>query len=261
MNDHDFSRIVCVKDDVLIEDVVKIIVEKKISSVLVQDKNHLIVGIITERDIVRKVTLLDVKDKLSHTAATIMTRGVKFVSLDNLEEQIIDLHLKERIRHFPILDGLTPVEQNIVGMISITDFVRRYIADRRHQKDASQSQLVSEKEKPAIALGIIATFSNYEPYRKIFSQLGFKVFYIDDFNTFYNKQSQPSAQIIFDLDGFDQSSLKNLIPLVRKYRGRVIFATSQAQLIAPFRQGLDKTHQTISLKPIDVSYFSWFLTQ
>ena len=68
------STVSFAKHDMLMQDVVKEMIDKKISSVLVEDDKGMIVGIITERDIVRKFTLLDLEDKLQRTVATIPTR-------------------------------------------------------------------------------------------------------------------------------------------------------------------------------------------
>ena len=252
------SNIIYALDDAPIGDIVTEMVEKQISSILVHDINKLIVGIVTERDIVRKFTLVDVEDKMDRPISTLMSRDVKFVSLEGMHDQIVDYHLKYRIRHFPILNGKEPKVDNIVGLISITDFLRDFIlGDKLEKKDKS-----AETEPERIPLGVLSTIANYEQYRKIFSEMLFKVESVEDINDFAKKQEHPDfGPLIFDLDGFTPEELRKIIPLVRKYRGRTCYATSNHQLLVPFRRGLNRSVQAIALKPIDISYFNWFLSQ
>lgn len=235
-----------------ISEVVALMVEHKISSVLVHDEQKNIVGIVTERDIVRKFTLVDLDGKMTRPIATIMTRGVKFVTTNNLYKQIIDLHLKYRIRHFPILIAKEQKVENVLGIMSITDFLRRFILDKKEET-------VVPKDSPAIPLGILSTLAYYEAYRNVFTDLGFTISQVQDFNEFFKKQPKGKASgLIFDMDGYTPEQLKQMVPLVRKYPGKTAYATSNHLMLAPFRKGLNKDLQAIALKPLDISYFSWF---
>ena len=45
-------------------------------NLLVYDKDQNVVGIVTERDILRKIAILAIDDKLSYNISTIMTRQI-----------------------------------------------------------------------------------------------------------------------------------------------------------------------------------------
>lgn len=255
MADPVYSNVLFARTDDLIAEVVRIMIDQKVSSVLVLDSQDIVVGILTERDIVRKFTLVEISDKLNRPVSSIMTRGLEFVSLDNIYDQIIKLHLEKRIRHFPILNGKTAKKENIIGIMSITDFLRQHIinAPKNHTDIPSQQQVVK------LTLGILAKIQSKETYRKVFSDLGFDVKVLEDFNDFYkNINSDQPPPLLFDMDGYNQNELKSLIPMVRKYKGNTVFATSQPQIVALFRKNISSKNHSIALKPLDISYCSWF---
>jgi CBS domain-containing protein len=80
------------------------------------DKNELL-GIITERDIVRKcfVRGVDFKNK---KIADIMTKQVAIASMDDDLDYAVNTMKQERIRHIPIMD-----EKIVVGIISMRDIL------------------------------------------------------------------------------------------------------------------------------------------
>ncbi len=93
------------------------IVDKKIGALLVMRGEELI-GIITERDIFRRIALegsgvLDTKVETSMTTNLIV--GIP----DDKIEIAMSYMTNNRFRHLPIMDG-----QNIAGIISIGDIVK-----------------------------------------------------------------------------------------------------------------------------------------
>ena len=98
----------------------KMIAEKKSCALIINKKNE-IVGILTERDIFRKIANLEVEDKLVYKVCTIMSYPIHFCEDKELLPQIRDLHLNKGVRHFPILKvGAMPHLENLVGMVSVT---------------------------------------------------------------------------------------------------------------------------------------------
>jgi len=78
------------------------------------DKDEL-VGIITERDIVRKCFVRG-EDFINKKITDIMTKQVVIAALDDDLDYAIDTMKKEKIRHIPIADG-----KRVVGIISMRD--------------------------------------------------------------------------------------------------------------------------------------------
>jgi CBS domain-containing protein len=120
---------VFVSDESSIDSAIREMANNKISSILIKNKSNEVVGIVTERDILRNLSTLDVDRKLSRPIRVIMNRPVKFVSKDNLISEIKALSLKQGVRHFPVVENLPSADQaimsdEIVGILTTTDFFK-----------------------------------------------------------------------------------------------------------------------------------------
>lgn len=235
---------------------VELMAKQEISSVLVTNAEDLVVGILTEKDIVRKITLLDVADKLERGVGTIMTRPIHFVHIENLNKEIIHLHLQHRTRHFPVLSAEPPLRKNVIGIISVTDFLRQFILPT-----SEKSSHAAFLPKPLLGI-LTATEKLAQSYFPTFTQLGFQTEFIGDFHKAYTKYAEAKKfpPILFDLDGFREEDLKQLIPVTRKYRGPLVLTTSNPAFSRSYSQHIHSEQQIIALKPLDMAYLHWLLT-
>lgn len=250
------SNVVFVHQDTLIQDVVHEMIKNNISSVMVEDSTGHIVGIITERDIVRKFTLLDMQDKLTRTVGTIMTRPVAFVQLKDFREQIVKLHLEQRIRHFPVLSAPENKRENLVGIISITDVARFYMLEDQGKKN--QPTGVTSVNKPVV--GVLTSKRSFtNSYISLFNKLGFDTREVSDLHQFATELHTEKHTLILDLDGYADKDLHSLIPIAVKAKFHLIMTTSQANLVPVFKKYIDHDRQEIAMKPIDISYLSWLI--
>lgn len=95
--------------------------EKGVGALLVMQAGE-VVGIVSERDIARKVVSSD------HPAAKarvrdIMTERVYYASLTETAEECLAVMTEMRIRHLPVVDG-----GRVVGVVSIGDLVKEVIS-------------------------------------------------------------------------------------------------------------------------------------
>lgn len=86
-----------------------------------------VVGIITERDYLRKV-ILKGRSSRETPVETIMTRDLLFVTPQHSVHQAMALMTQKRCRHLPVFDG-----ERLVGMLSIGDLVKAIIARQEQQ--------------------------------------------------------------------------------------------------------------------------------
>lgn len=250
------KKVTVVDGEALIADIVDQMVNEKVSSVLVKDADNKIIGIVTERDIVSKFTLLDVDDKLERKVQTIMSRPVDFVHTNSLLEDAKRLHLEKHYRHFPVIkSGSAPVEENVVGMASITDFFRYLIGAGN-----SVAQEKEEQPKEKKSVGILVSNVGYlEQYRGYFDRDLFDIEEIGDFHEFVKNHGADTVPLIFDMDGYREKELKNLVPIVKNYRAKLIMTTSNPSLALLFKKYVKHERQSLVLKPIDHRYFQWFV--
>lgn len=130
------STTLFIPSDSSIDQSLKLMINCKVSSALICDDSGKVVGIITERDILRKISLLDVDRKLGRKINTIMARPVEFAFLSTVDEDVQRMHREKSMRHFPVLRRKgAATKSNVVGMITVTDIARKYLDDICGQTD------------------------------------------------------------------------------------------------------------------------------
>ncbi len=93
----------------------RMMAEHDISTVVVVDENALLIGIVSERDMARRIVAADLKPQET-PMGDIMTRDVDTVSPKDTPFYALKLMLDGRYRHLPVVD-----DGRVVGMVSIRD--------------------------------------------------------------------------------------------------------------------------------------------
>ena len=107
-----------------------------IGALMVRDDKDNIVGIFSERDYARKVSL---KGKSSKKAKVkdMMTTEVYYVQPSNYLRECLELMTKKRTRHLPVMDN-----DKVVGIVSIGDIVNRIISEQKTKIHDLESYIV-----------------------------------------------------------------------------------------------------------------------
>jgi CBS domain-containing protein len=93
-------------------------VDGNVGSLLVTDGGRL-VGIVTERDYLRRVTL-EGRDERTTPVREIMSSPIVYTTPESSIEECMAVMTERRIRHLPVLDE----QQQVVGVVSIGDVVK-----------------------------------------------------------------------------------------------------------------------------------------
>lgn len=230
-----------------ISDSVKKMINAKVSCILITDDDT-ICGIVTERDIVHKITLLDVEEKLSHKISSIMTRPVHFVRTGTLKTDIVNLHYRNHARHFPVLRGKAETKSNLVGLLTITDVARKCLT-RTTRIDVE------------ILLSTM-TGDSYHHYELLFKQIDFRVRPAPDMITIVAKNKTSKSVLIIDLDDRDDEQVSTIIKQTKTYRGTLLFLTKQTRLKKAFQESHKHVaNHHLALKPVDISFIQWLITR
>ncbi|MCP8883848.1 CBS domain-containing protein [Devosia sp. XJ19-1] len=104
--------------------------------VIVEDKGR-IVGILSERDIVRQLGKSPT-GALSLSIADCMTKDVVTAERTTTIDDVMERMTRRRIRHMPIAD-----DGVLVGIISIGDVVKLKIAEVEHEAEALREYISS----------------------------------------------------------------------------------------------------------------------
>jgi CBS domain-containing protein len=104
-----------------IADVVQTLSDRRIGAVLVMDNAEQLLGIVSERDIVRSLAANGART-LDMTAGQLMTRAVQTARPDTTVAEAMHIMTAGRFRHLPVLD-----RDVLVGLVSIGDVVKARI--------------------------------------------------------------------------------------------------------------------------------------
>ena len=252
------EKVEVVDESATIGDAVARMNAKNISSLLVANAKGMIVGILTERDVLRRLTLLDVADKLARPVGTIATREVFFADARHLHASIVKLHFEKHLRHFPVLKGADATVDNLAGMLTVTDILRHYLRDEAERAaEASATKALPLPKRVAVLTYKPAGFS---VYKKSLSGPTIKPLPLEDFFGFFKTQAKGEMPLIVDMDGWPTKKLSSIIVQAKKYRGQLILSVSNPDVVTLFRKYLASGRQTIVAKPFDPDYLIWLLT-
>ncbi len=120
---HKGTDVQTINPDATIQAVVEVLVKQRIGSLVVCTDAGEIVGIITERDVLRECALrsAQVHDTRVHD---VMTTRMIVGNLDDEVSYVMGIMTHNRIRHLPIIAA-----QRLVGMVSIGDVVKAQLEE------------------------------------------------------------------------------------------------------------------------------------
>ena len=118
------KKIETIKESASVQQAANKMKEKNVSSLVVVDENGRPLGLITERDLVRKVCIRDVytskvinKDIMSSPLITVKSKS--------LLSEAVDIMLQNNVRHLLVIDNESSEDVNKpIGIITPLDFTR-----------------------------------------------------------------------------------------------------------------------------------------
>lgn len=120
---HKGRNVVTVTPHQSVAEVVKVLVANRIGAVPVVNEDGLLLGIISERDIIRGMSE-QADAVLALPAEQLMTRQVKTCSPEDQLVGIMQVMTSQRVRHLPVVQDGT-----LHGIISIGDVVKQRLDD------------------------------------------------------------------------------------------------------------------------------------
>jgi len=133
------KRLITIGADSSAFDAAKQMSEKMISSIIVTDNNK-IVGILTERDLVKQVCATDLQASKA-PLTSIMSAPLITIDKDSTSEHAANVMIKNKVRHL----GVTASSENnprIIGIISSRDIVRLYLHTLGKHEKMLTNQLI-----------------------------------------------------------------------------------------------------------------------
>lgn len=143
-----------------LRDAAREMVSHNIGALIVTDDDGYLVGVISERDLVRALTLFDV-GLVEIPVSEVMTRTVITCSPLDTASEILKVMNKNRIRHIPVLE-----EEKIVGVVGLRELDRAY---RHLQSQALTDELTGLSNRRHFLQHLRQEISAYGRYGNPFS--------------------------------------------------------------------------------------------
>ena len=112
------GRVFSVKPDASVMQALELMAEKNIGAVMVMN-GEVVVGILSERDCIRKLDLAG-RSATDTLVQEIMTTNVLYVEAGQTLEECMALMIDKNIRHLPVYE-----KQQLLGLISVRDVLFR----------------------------------------------------------------------------------------------------------------------------------------
>lgn len=132
------TEIISVKSTETLLEAAKVLDVKRIGAVVALDEDGGIVGVLSERDIVRLMAR-EGTVALGMKVGEAMTRNVITVESTTTVDDALQLMTERRVRHLPVLRG-----GKLSGFVSIGDLVKWKIAETEAEAEAMKSYLSAQ---------------------------------------------------------------------------------------------------------------------
>jgi CBS domain-containing protein len=124
------SAVVTITAESTVTDAVAALGDHNIGALVVADDDRRVVGILSERDVVRALAS-DGSGVLHRRVADLMTRSVTTCGRRDTVDEVMALMTDRRIRHVPVVD-----DGALTGLVSIGDVVKTRIDELETERES-----------------------------------------------------------------------------------------------------------------------------
>jgi CBS domain-containing protein len=117
------KKLETIEEATSVQETAKKMKEKNISSLVVVDANGIPQGLVTERDLARKVCINNVPAN-AVTNKEIMSSPLITISADSTPSVAADMMLQHNVRHLLVVDKNNVTNTRPIGMVTPLDFTR-----------------------------------------------------------------------------------------------------------------------------------------
>lgn len=129
------AQVVTIHPEQSVREVIALFLQHNIGALVVVDAAGAVVGIISERDVVR--ALPQAPDLLTQPVSAVMTRRVIVASPQDDVVSVMRTMTEKRFRHLPILDN-----GKLAGLISIGDIIKTQLDESQGEVETLETQII-----------------------------------------------------------------------------------------------------------------------
>ena len=120
-----------------VAEVAKQLSVRRIGSVLILNDQSAVVGIVSERDLVRALSAHGAR-AMELEARQVMTRDVVTCHPDDSIDEVMQTMTSGRVRHLPVVH-----HGELLGLVSIGDVVKARLEETEHEAEALKAYIVA----------------------------------------------------------------------------------------------------------------------
>ena len=121
--------------DASVEEIITLLAKNRIGTVVIVDETHRVLGIISERDIVRTLAEKGAQ-ALERPISEVMTRKVITCAVGETVPEIMERMTVGKFRHVPVVE-----QGRLIGIISIGDVVKSRVQQMEQESAALQEYI------------------------------------------------------------------------------------------------------------------------
>lgn len=129
--------VVTVKPGTLLSDCAKILAERRIGTVVISSDGMEPLGILSERDIVRLLSLRGASC-LDASVEEYMTRDLQTCTRTDAADEVLSRMTEGRFRHMPVVE-----DGKLIGIVTIGDAVKARLSELAMEKDALEGMITN----------------------------------------------------------------------------------------------------------------------
>ena len=130
--------------EALLSEASKLLADNKIGALPVTNDENAILGILSERDIIREISLKG-SSCLNSTVESVMTTTVSCCGRFDTLKSVIERMNEGRFRHMPVMD-----ENKIVEFVSISDLVLAHLNEVEYENNALKGSVTGNVRRQTI---------------------------------------------------------------------------------------------------------------
>ena len=131
------KKVITISASKSVSELIKLLSDNRIGAVVVSENGSDIKGIVSERDIVRRLNVTSDFSQLS--VSDLMTRDVQVCRSDDSVASVMQSMTDGRFRHCPVVDS----DGKLTSILSIGDVVKAYISEIAAERDALNSYITN----------------------------------------------------------------------------------------------------------------------
>ncbi|MBW8768807.1 MAG: CBS domain-containing protein [Gemmatimonadetes bacterium] len=118
------TDVVSIQPSATVLEAARLMNDRGVGGVVVVDETHSLIGIFTERDILRRVVAAGLPPETTRVA-DVFTRDIVTCSPDMNVEEIASIMTTRRVRHLPVVDAA-----GLRGVVTIGDLLAHRLSDQ-----------------------------------------------------------------------------------------------------------------------------------